>query len=115
MNANQPVFVFVWLPISPGSATWASKEDKEILSQRTGIDTTLSHPKFDTAQFREAIFDPIPWLLFILIAIQCTICGGLGTFSGLIINRGLGFDVLTSELLGIPLAVETIALYFLMA
>jgi hypothetical protein len=107
--------VFAWLPVSPRTAPWASKEDRETLSRRTGIDHSVASAEFDPAQFREAILDPIPWLIFLLTAIQCTICGGLGTFSGLIINRGLGFDVLTSQLLGIPLALEVIALYFLMA
>jgi hypothetical protein len=39
----------------------------------------------------------------------------VNTFNSLLINKGFGFSVLTSQLLGIPLAVDTVLLYFLMA
>lgn len=39
----------------------------------------------------------------------------VNTFNSLLINKGFGFSVLTSQLLGIPLAADTVLLYFLMA
>lgn len=110
-----PVIVFALLPVSPNTATWASPSDKSALARRTGVDHTPARAHFNRAQCVESLTDPITWLLFTLMVVQCLIWSGFTTFSGLIINRGLGFSVNTSQLLGMPLAFEIICLYFLVA
>jgi hypothetical protein len=43
------------------------------------------------------------------------IVGGIGKFNSLLINRAFGFDVLTSQLLKIPLSFIGVAFYMTMA
>ncbi len=111
------VVVLASLPSSPVSAKWTSAEDVSALSQRTGTDHHhhAKDRKWKHDQFIEAITDPVTWLLFALLVLQCVVTGGLGTFSSLLIHRGFGFDVFSSQLLGLPLSGFAISLYFLVA
>jgi len=43
------------------------------------------------------------------------IVGGLSKFNSLLINRAFGFDVLTSQLLKIPMSLCGVMFYMLMA
>lgn len=116
------MIVLICLPSSPNSARWLNPSDKAALLRRNGYKGRTSDPAahasrtaWNPAQFREGITDSVTWLIFALVVLQCLVLGGLGTFSQLIIHRGLGFDVFTSQLLGLPFAAVVILLYFCMA
>jgi hypothetical protein len=70
---------------------------------------------FNKKQAVEAFTDPFTWLLFFLAVFNTLVVGGLGTFNNLLINQAFGFDVLTSQLLGIPLSVCAVCFYLLFA
>lgn len=61
------------------------------------------------------IKDPYTYCLFFLALFQTMIVGGIGKFNSLLINRAFGFDVLTSQLLKIPLSFIGVAFYMAMA
>jgi hypothetical protein len=107
------VSVSFWLPDSPAKARWASEEDKVKFVERVRAnDQGIKQPKFRKEQAKEALSDPGPWLLVVMILLQTTIGGGIGTFNNLLINKAFGFSVSESQLLGIPLAAFQAVLYY---
>ena len=110
------VMVLFFLPDSPTKARWATEDEKVKLVERVRKnDQGIKQKIWKRCQAIEALLDPYSWLLFSLLLFQTLVVGGVNTFNNLLIAKGFGFDVLTTQLLGIPLAVDTVLLYALMA
>ncbi len=62
-----------------------------------------------------AFQDALARLLVATILVQTMANGGLYTFSSLLINKAFGFAAATAQILGLPLAIFTILLYFRLA
>lgn len=75
-------------------------------------DQGIQAKRWKTSQVKEALVDPLSWLLIIMILFQTLVNGGIYTFNALLINRAFGFDPATAQLLGIPLNAFTVMLYF---
>jgi hypothetical protein len=110
------VIVITFLPDSPTKARWASEDDKTKYVERVRVnDQGIKQKQWKSDQAIEAFKDPMTYLLFLLPAFSTLVVGGLGTFNNLLINRAFGFTVAESQLLSIPLAAVTVALFYLMA
>jgi hypothetical protein len=110
--------IWFFLPDSPETAKWASPELKLKFAERVKANAQSSREEgkvFRKEQAWECVKDPLTWLLFSMTFFNTLVVGGVNTFNNLLIARSFGFDVLTTLLLGIPLAVLLISLYMLMA
>lgn len=108
------VTLLVLLPDSPTKARWATEEEKVKFVERVREnDQGIQAKRWKTDQVKEVFRDPLAWLLIAMILTQTMVNGGLYTFNSLLINKAFGFDAATAQLLGIPLAVFTVLLYFL--
>jgi hypothetical protein len=97
-------------------ARWATHEEKVQFVERVRSNNQGSREThFNKKQAIEAFTDPFTWLLFFLAVFNTLVVGGLGTFNNLLISQAFGFDVLTSQLLGIPLSVGAVCFYLLFA
>lgn len=104
------------MPDDVQSARWATADEKTKLVERVRTNDQGGGQKdFKRAQAWEAISDPFTWLLFMLAVCNTLVVGGLSTFNNLLVNKGFGFDVLTSQLLGIPLSCAAVLFYGLFA
>jgi hypothetical protein len=95
-------------------ARWASEEDKPKFVERVrSNDQGIKQKVWRSDQAKEILTDPLPWLLFGMIFFVSCVVGGLNTFNSLLINKAFGFSTAQSLLLGLPLAVFQVILYFL--
>jgi hypothetical protein len=76
-------------------------------------DQGIQAKRWKMDQVKEALTDPLAWLLVVMILFQTLVNGGIYTFNALLINKAFGFDAATAQLLGIPLNAFTVMLYFL--
>jgi hypothetical protein len=76
-------------------------------------DQGIKQKVWRSEQVWELFKDPLPWLICGMMLFQTLVVGGLNTFNSLLINKAFGFDVATSQLLGLPLAVFQGLLYIL--
>lgn len=113
-KADAVVYVIWTLPDSPVQAKWATPEEKVKFVERVrSNDQGIKQKKFRREQAMELLRDPLPWLLFLMTALQTLVVGGLNTFNSLLINQAFGFSVGQSQLLGMPLAAFQGCLYLL--
>lgn len=104
----------MFLPNSPTKARWATEEEKVKFVERVREnDQGIQAKRWKPDQVKEVFRDPLAWLLVAMILTQTMVNGGLYTFNSLLINKAFGFDAATAQLLGVPLAVFTVLLYFL--
>ncbi|KEF52353.1 uncharacterized protein A1O9_11593 [Exophiala aquamarina CBS 119918] len=114
LSLSSSLIILVFLPDSPTKARWATEEEKIKFVERVREnDQGIQAKHWKSGQLKEAFQDPLAWLLVGMIFVQTLVNGGLYTFNSLLINKAFGFDAATAQLLGIPLAVFTILLYFL--
>lgn len=110
------VLIWFFLPDSVQTARFATVEEKVKFVERVRSNNQGTQQKeFKRYQMWEAFTDPFTWCLFFLAVFNTLVVGGLGTFNNLLINRSFGFDVLTSQLLSIPLSVASVCFYGLFA
>lgn len=116
ITTDTSVITFVFLPDTPQTARWATADEKVKFVERVRSNNQGWQEKnFSRAQMWEALTDPFSWLLFFLATFNTLVVGGLGTFNNLLINKGFGFDVLTSQLLGILLSFAAVCMYLTFA
>lgn len=112
-DKNQAI-ILILLPDSPTKARWATEEEKVKFVERVrDNDQGIQAKRWKMDQVKEALTDPLAWLLVIMILFQTLVNGGIYTFNALLINKAFGFDAATAQLLGIPLNAFTVILYFL--
>ncbi|CAI7652875.1 unnamed protein product [Penicillium palitans] len=101
------VFYF-YLPGSPHSARFLSKEEGEFIHQRSQREshTTVSH-KWSKGQCIEALIDPKTWLIFVYSMASSIPNGGLTSFGSIVIS-GFGYSTFNTLLLGLPTSVFTL-------
>jgi hypothetical protein len=105
--------ILIFLPDSPTKARWATEEEKVKFVERVrDNDQGIQAKRWKVEQVKEALTDPLSWLLVVMILFQTLVNGGIYTFNALLINRAFGFDPATAQLLGIPLNAFTVILYF---
>jgi hypothetical protein len=106
--------VLVFLPDSPTKARWLSEDEKfKYIERVRDNDQGVQAKTWKSDQWKEIFRDTLAWLLVAMILVQTMINGGLYSFNSLLINQAFGFDAATAQLLGIPLAIFTVLLYFL--
>lgn len=111
-----PVLTWFLLPDSPTKVKWADDITKTKFVERVRCnDQGLKQKKWKSEQAWEVVKDPYTYCLFFLALFQTMIVGGIGKFNSLLINRAFGFDVLTSQLLKIPLSFIGVSFYMAMA
>jgi sugar phosphate permease len=102
------------LPDSPTKARWATEEEKVKFVERVrDNDQGIQAKRWKSNQVKDALTDPLAWLLVLMILFQTLVNGGIYTFNAILINQAFGFDAATAQLLGIPLNAFTVILYFL--
>ncbi|CRL21279.1 Sucrose/H+ symporter, plant [Penicillium camemberti] len=101
------VFYF-YLPGSPHSVRFLSKEEGEFIHQRAQREshTTVSH-KWSKGQCIEALIDPKTWLIFVYSMASSIPNGGLTSFGSIVIS-GFGYSTFNTLLLGLPTSVFTL-------
>lgn len=105
--------ILIFLPDSPTKARWATEEEKVKFVERVrDNDQGIQAKRWKSSHLKEALTDPLAWLLIIMILFQTLVNGGIYTFNALLINKAFGFDPATAQLLGIPLNAFTVMLYF---
>lgn len=130
------IVVGIVLPDSPPKAKCFSETDRKLMVERVrGNDQGIKNPKWNWDQFREAVSDQFLYILFSLTflkwvipeitlalslvdvssALSATVVGGLGAFSNLLVNKAFGFNVLQSQLLGMPTGTLVIIIYAITA
>lgn len=108
--------VLLYLPDTPTQARWATAEEKTMIVERVRKnDQGIKQKVFKKDQAWEAFSDPFAWMLFAMIFLQTLVVGGLNSFQSILINGAFGFDVLTSLLVGMPISIFQMCLYFLAA
>jgi hypothetical protein len=106
--------ILIFLPDSPTKARWATEEEKVKFVERVrDNDQGIQAKRWKSSHLKEALTDPLAWLLIVMILFQTLVNGGIYTFNALLINKAFGFDPATAQLLGIPLNAFTVMLYFL--
>jgi hypothetical protein len=106
----------IYLPDAPTKARWADDDLKSRFVERVRSNNQgLKNKKWNSEQAWEAAKDPFAYCLFAFALCQTLIVGGIGKFNSLLINQAFGFDVLTSQLLKIPMSLCGVAFYYLMA
>ena len=53
----------------------------------------IKQKKWKNDQAKEALLDPLTYLLFFMMFSQTLVVGGLNTFNSILINSAFGFDV----------------------
>ncbi|RPB05387.1 MFS general substrate transporter [Choiromyces venosus 120613-1] len=103
--ASWGVVMFVFLPDSPVSARFLSKEERRMAVERLRDDQTgIENKTLKPYQIREAFCDMKVYLFF-LLGIVCNIPnGGISNFGTLII-QGFEFSTLATTLLQIPYGI----------
>lgn len=113
---SHTVLTWFYLPDSPTRVKWASEAEKTKLVERVREnDQGIKQKSWKKDQAWEAFTDPYTYCLFSLALFQTLVVGGLGKFNSLLINRAFGFDVLTSQLIKIPLSFIGVSFYLIMA
>ncbi|KAJ6123896.1 hypothetical protein N7471_011213 [Penicillium samsonianum] len=103
------IITFLWgvvmlfrLPDSPTTASFLTKEEKLIATERLKANQTgFKNSTIDKSQIMEAFTDVKTWLLAILILAGNIPNGGFTAFNGLVL-QGFGFSTFHTLLLGIP-------------
>lgn len=104
------------MPDAPTRARWASNDLKTRFVERVRSNNQgIKQKRWKSEQAWEAVKDPFVYSLFCFALIQSLVIGGLGNFNSLLINRAFGFDVLTAQVLKIPMALCGVCFYYLMA
>lgn len=93
-------FIVLWLlPDSPMKAKCWSEDDKRLMVERVrGNQTGLQNKKFKLNQALEAVKDYQCWAYALIQFTTALPSGGLGAYSGILINS-FGFSVLHTQLL----------------
>jgi ACS family allantoate permease-like MFS transporter len=99
------IFAFIFLPDTPMTAWFLTKEQKYHAVRRLAENKTgVANDKWKWSQVKEAIMDPKTWIIFFFnIAINIP-NGGLTTFGSIIIGN-LGFTAVRASLLSMPTGV----------
>ncbi|KAF2008629.1 MFS general substrate transporter [Aaosphaeria arxii CBS 175.79] len=114
LSASSAAIILIFLPDSPTKVKWATEEEKVKFVERVREnDQGVQAKRFKSDQVRDALTDPLSWLLVLMILLQTLVNGGIYTFNAILINKAFGFDAATAQLLGIPLNAFTVMLYFL--
>ncbi|KIW66176.1 hypothetical protein PV04_08377 [Phialophora macrospora] len=99
------VVILIFLPDRPDKCWYLSERERYICVTRiSGNNTGLEDKRLKWYQVRECLLDPKQWLLALFACAQNIPNGGLVTFSAIIV-KGLGYDTLTTTLLGVPTGV----------
>jgi ACS family allantoate permease-like MFS transporter len=99
------VLISILLPDSPTTCWYFSERERYICVKRISDNNTgLEDKKIKWYQVKECLLDPKTWLIAMFACAQNIPNGGLVTFSAIIV-KGLGYDTLTTMLLGIPTGV----------
>lgn len=106
------ITVGVFLPDSPPRARCFTEHDKVLMTERVRINEQgIKNPKWNWAQFREAISDIYLWSIVFIVFLNSLVVGGLGTLQGFLIDEAFGFNVGDSQLLQMPLGNFQVILY----
>ncbi|KAH7156030.1 major facilitator superfamily domain-containing protein [Dactylonectria macrodidyma] len=101
------------LPDTPKTARFLKPEQRIIANQRPQENQrTFKTNKWSHTQFMEALKDPKTWFLFVIMTISCLTNGVISNFTSLIV-AGLGYDVRTTLLLGLPTGVFQFVVIFI--
>jgi len=120
LHPSQPVLIpaitLTFLPSTPTESRFLTEDDKTKIVERVRANAQGTKQKvWKSDQAREAFRDPYTLILFALPFFNTLVVGGINTFNSLLINKAFGFDVITSTLLGIPLAAASVLGYMVMA
>lgn len=97
--------LFSFLPESPITAAWLSKEERHIAVERLrGNQQGIGSKVFKWYQFREAFADVRTYLIFLFLVTVDIPCGGITVFFTQLIG-GMGFDSNTTFLITMPAGV----------
>jgi len=104
------VFLF-YMPDNQLNARWLSQRDRVLAVERVRVNQQgIGNKKFKMYQFKEALMDPLTWMVFFLAIASNIPNGGLTNFFSLLIVS-FGFTPEQSLLYGTPAgAVEVFAL-----
>ncbi|POR39778.1 Putative transporter [Tolypocladium paradoxum] len=104
------VVMFIFMPDSPMTAKFLSKEDKFIAVERLRMNQMgIGSGVWKWEHVKDAALDPKTWLWFLLMFVISIPSGGISTFGPLIV-QSFGFDKFTTILFNIPFgAVQMIA------
>ncbi|KAK2608871.1 hypothetical protein QQS21_002584 [Conoideocrella luteorostrata] len=104
------VVMFIFMPDSPMTAKFLSREDKFIAIERLRMNQMgIGSGVWKWDHVKECAMDPKTWLWFFLMFVISIPSGGISTFGPLII-QSFGFDKFTTILFNIPFgAVQMIA------
>jgi hypothetical protein len=104
------------MPDSPTRAKWADDDLRSRFVERVRSNNQgIKQKQWKSDQAWEALKDPYSYSLFGFSFTQTLIVGGIGKFNSLLINKAFGFDVLTAQLLKIPMALCGVCFYYVMA
>lgn len=82
------------MPDTPAQAKWATDDEKTKFIERVRINNQgIKQKKWKNDQAKEALIDPLTYLLFFMMFAQALVVGGLNTFNSILINSAFGFDV----------------------
>ncbi|KAJ5933556.1 hypothetical protein N7454_005885 [Penicillium verhagenii] len=102
------VFVLIFMPDSPMTATCFSEEDKRLMVERVRDNRTgIQNKKFRKYQVQEALKDPQTWCYCGIQLFTTMPTSGLGTFANIII-KGFHFTTLQTQLLSMVLGAYII-------
>ncbi|KAJ5107716.1 hypothetical protein N7456_004391, partial [Penicillium angulare] len=102
------VFVLLFMPDSPMTATCFSEEDKHLMVERVRENRTgIQNKKFRKYQAIEALRDPQMWCYCGIQLFTTMPTSGLGTFANIII-KGFDFTTLQTQLLSMVLGAYII-------
>ncbi|KAJ5635895.1 uncharacterized protein N7484_009208 [Penicillium longicatenatum] len=107
------IFLFFFLAASPTNARWLTEEEKRIALDRVRCNKTGTEVwQFSWPQLREALLDIRLYLMFFMLVATGMPNGGLTAFGPTIVS-GFGYDVPTSQLLGMGSGASQVAGTFL--
>ena len=94
------IIFFVVVPVSPATAWFLSREEREVAVQRVAQEhASAAHSNFDWVQARQTLLDPKLYLVFLWAFFVCIT--SVVTFGSIVIN-GFGFTTFKTVLIGLP-------------
>lgn len=94
------VIFFLVVPVSPATAWFLTKEEREVAVQRVAQEhASAAHSNFDWVQARQTLADPKFYLIFLWAFFVCIT--SVVTFGSIVVN-GFGFSTFKTVLIGLP-------------
>ncbi|KAL3457758.1 major facilitator superfamily domain-containing protein [Aspergillus heterothallicus] len=101
------IVFFFYLPDTPQSARFLSKEQGQFVYKRAQQEThTGVSRKWSKSQCLEALVDPKTWLIFVYAMGSCIPNGGITSFGGIVVS-GFGYSTFETILVSLPMSVFT--------